>query len=93
VQIRTTGTEKKCCTIILAIIADKQKLPPYVVFKHKDMAKEKFQHKKMAKEKLLHGITVLIQKSGWITEQLMTASNLYGSDNWVHCYTSDPCWF
>jgi hypothetical protein len=38
VQIITMGTKKQCCTIMLAIAANRQKLPPYVVFKRKTMA-------------------------------------------------------
>jgi hypothetical protein len=54
VQIRTMGAKKQCCTIMLAIIANGQKLLPHVVFKHKMMAKEKFPQ----------GIIVRVQKSG-----------------------------
>jgi hypothetical protein len=46
---------------MLAIIADGQKLPPYVVFKCQMMAKEKFPQ----------GIIVWVQKSGWMTEDLV----------------------
>jgi hypothetical protein len=41
VQIRTMGAEKQHCTVMLAITADGQKLPPDV-FECKTMAKEKF---------------------------------------------------
>jgi hypothetical protein len=58
VRIRTTGAKKQCCTIMLAITADRQKLPPYVVFKQKTMAKEKSPQ----------GIMVQVQESGWMTE-------------------------
>jgi hypothetical protein len=42
VQVRTVGAEKQHCTIMLAISGDRQKLPPYVIFKHKAMAEEEF---------------------------------------------------
>jgi hypothetical protein len=45
---------------MLAITADGQKLPPYVVFKRKTMAKEKFPQ----------GIVVQVQENGWMTEDL-----------------------
>jgi hypothetical protein len=46
---------------MLAITADGQKLPPFAVFKHKMMAKEKFPQ----------GIIVRVQESGWMTEDLV----------------------
>jgi hypothetical protein len=46
---------------MLTIRANRQKLPPYVVFKCKMIAKEKFPH----------GIIVQVQDSGWITEDLV----------------------
>jgi hypothetical protein len=58
VQIRTTEAEKQCCTVMLAITADEQKMPPYVVFKCKTIAKEKFPQ----------GITVWAQECGWMTK-------------------------
>jgi hypothetical protein len=60
-QIRTTGAKKQRCTVMLAITADGQNLPPYVVFKCKIMAKEKFPR----------GIIVWVQESGWKTEDLV----------------------
>jgi hypothetical protein len=60
-HIRTTESEKQHCTVMLAITADRQKLPPYVVFKCKMMAKEKFPQ----------GITVRVQESSWMTEDLV----------------------
>jgi hypothetical protein len=33
VQIRTMGAEKQHCMIMLAVMANGQMLPPYVVFK------------------------------------------------------------
>jgi hypothetical protein len=43
---------------MLAITDNEQKLSPYVVFKHKPLAKEKF----------LQGIVVWVQESSWMTE-------------------------
>jgi hypothetical protein len=53
--------EKQHHNVMLAITADEQKLPPYVVFKCNMMAKEKFPQ----------GITVWIQESSWMTEDLV----------------------
>jgi hypothetical protein len=60
-QIRTMDADKQCCTVMLGTITDRQKLPPYVVFKHKTMAKE-FSSQ---------GIIVWVQESGWMTEDLV----------------------
>ncbi|KAH8028388.1 hypothetical protein HPB51_016501 [Rhipicephalus microplus] len=40
--VRTTGAERQRCTVMLCIMADGRKLPPYVVFKRKTLPKEKF---------------------------------------------------
>jgi hypothetical protein len=61
VQVRTTGAEKKCCIIMLAITGDGQSLPPYVVFTCKSTVKEKFPC----------GIIVWVQEAGWMTEDLV----------------------
>jgi hypothetical protein len=61
VQIRTTGAKKQHCTTMLAITADGQKLPPYVVFKRKTVAKEMFPQ----------GIIVWVQESGSMTENVV----------------------
>jgi hypothetical protein len=65
VQIRTMGAEKQHCTVMLAITADGQKLPPYMVFKCKFMAKDKFPQ----------GIIVWFQESGWMSEDLRRLSS------------------
>lgn len=41
VHVRTTGVEKQRCTVMLAVTADGQKLPPYVSFKQKTLPKGK----------------------------------------------------
>jgi hypothetical protein len=64
-QITATGAEKQCYTVMLAITANEQQLPCYVVFKCKKMAKEKFPW----------GLTVCVQKCGWLTEYLV--------DEWI----------
>jgi hypothetical protein len=46
---------------MLAITADGQKLPPYMVFKRKMMAKEMFPQ----------GIIVWVRESGWMTKDLV----------------------
>jgi hypothetical protein len=61
VQIRTMEAEKQRCIVMIAITANGQKLPPYVVFKHKTTAKEKFPQV----------IIVRVQESGWMTEDLV----------------------
>jgi hypothetical protein len=58
---QTTEAEKESFTVMLAITADGQKLPPYVVFKRKMMEKEKFPQ----------GIIVRVQECGWMTEDLV----------------------
>jgi hypothetical protein len=58
VQVRTMGAKKQYCTIMLAITANGQKLPPYVLLKRKMMAKEKFPQ----------GIIVWVQESCWMTD-------------------------
>jgi hypothetical protein len=59
VQITTTDAKKQRCTILLAITADGQKLPPHVLLKCKAMAK-----------KFPQGERVLLQvlESGRMTE-------------------------
>jgi hypothetical protein len=37
VHVGTTAAEKQRCTVMLAVTADRQKLPPYVVFKRTTM--------------------------------------------------------
>lgn len=61
VQVKTTGSEKQRCTVMLAITADGRKLPPYVVFKRKTMPKDKFPT----------GIIVRVQEKGWMTDDLV----------------------
>jgi hypothetical protein len=46
---------------MLATTADRHKLLPHVVFKHKTVAKEKFPQ----------GIIVQVQGSGWMTEDIV----------------------
>jgi hypothetical protein len=47
--------EKQHCTIMLAVTASGQKLPPYVVFK----------------QKLPHGIVIWVQESDCVTQVLV----------------------
>lgn len=35
VSIKTTGCEKQCCTVMLAVTADGSKLPPFITFKRR----------------------------------------------------------
>lgn len=61
VHIRTTGTEKQRCTVMLAVITGGRKLPPYVIFKRKTLPKGKFPH----------GIHIRVQEMGWMSAHLM----------------------
>jgi hypothetical protein len=48
----------------------------------------------MAKDKLLHGITVRVQESDWMSEDLIADwIFLYGFADRTHCYASEPCCF
>lgn len=60
-HIRTTGAEKQRCTVLLAVTADKRKLPHIVIFKCKTLPKGKFPL----------GIHIRAQENGWMTAALM----------------------
>lgn len=62
VHIKTTGNEKQRCTVMLAVLADGRKLPPYVVFKRKTFPKN---------VKFPRGIFVRVQEKGWMPESLV----------------------
>lgn len=61
VIVRTTGSEKQRCTVMLAVTADGRKLAPYVVLKRKTMPKVKFPR----------GIHVRVQEKGWMDTSLV----------------------
>jgi hypothetical protein len=61
VTIKTTGTEKQRCAVMLAVTANWDKLPPYVIFKRKTLPKEKFPP----------GIHVRVQENGWMDQDLV----------------------
>jgi hypothetical protein len=54
--IRTSGCEKQCCTMMLAITADGRKLLPYVIFKRNTMPKAK----------LLNGVHLHVKGKSWM---------------------------
>lgn len=56
VIIKTLGNEKMCITVMLAVLADGIKLPPYVILKRKTMLKDQ----------LPTGIIVRCQNQGWM---------------------------
>ena len=58
VSIKTTGNEKNRFTVMLGCTADGGKLPPYVVFKIKTMAKLNFPK----------GIIVQVHPNGWFDD-------------------------
>uniref|UniRef100_A0A8C4S949 HTH CENPB-type domain-containing protein n=1 Tax=Erpetoichthys calabaricus TaxID=27687 RepID=A0A8C4S949_ERPCA len=62
VRVRTGGREKQWCTVMLTILADGKKLPPYVIFKRKTLPKN---------EKFPPGIIVRAQKKGWMDNDLV----------------------
>ncbi|OWK61459.1 Pogo transposable element with KRAB domain [Lonchura striata] len=59
--IKTLGNEKMCITVMLAVLADGIKLPPYVILKRKTMLKDQ----------LPTGIIVRCQNQGWMSTDLM----------------------
>lgn len=61
VIIKTLGNEKMCITVMLAVLADGIKLPPYVILKRKTMLKDQ----------LPTGIIVRCQNQGWMSTDLM----------------------
>lgn len=61
VIIKTLGNEKMCITVMLAVLADGIKLPPYVILKRKTMLKDQ----------LPTGIIVWCQNQGWMSTDLM----------------------
>lgn len=62
VTVRTTGNERLRCTVMLAVTADGNKLPPYVIFKRKTMPKGL---------QLPRGILVSVQSKGWMDSEHM----------------------
>jgi hypothetical protein len=61
VAVKTSGHEKVRVTVMLAVLADGSKLPPYVILNRKNMPKEQ----------LPRGITVRCRPKGWMTSDLM----------------------
>lgn len=61
VLIKSTGNEKARITVMLSVLADGRKLPPYVVLRRKTMPKEK----------LPPGIVYRCQEKGWMTQELV----------------------
>jgi hypothetical protein len=61
VAIKTSGYEKVCVTVMLAVLADGSKLPPCVFLNRKTMPKEQ----------LSLGIIVRCQPKDWMTSEIM----------------------
>lgn len=61
VLVRTTGAERQRCTVMLCITADGRKLPPYIIFKRKDVPNEKFPK----------GVVIRAQENGWMNNELV----------------------
>lgn len=61
VLVKTTGAEQLRCTVMLAVTADGNKLPPYVIFKRKTMPKGNFPK----------GMIIRVQEKGWMVADLM----------------------
>jgi hypothetical protein len=61
VAVKTSGHEKTHVTVILAVLADGRKLPPYVILNRKNMPKEQ----------LPIGIIVRCQPKGLMTSDLI----------------------
>ena len=61
VPIRTTGHDKGRFTVILAALADRSKLKPYVVFKGVRAVQELM---------TIRGVVVALSKNGWMNEEL-----------------------
>uniref|UniRef100_A0A8C4STC8 HTH CENPB-type domain-containing protein n=1 Tax=Erpetoichthys calabaricus TaxID=27687 RepID=A0A8C4STC8_ERPCA len=62
VPVRTGGREKQWCTVMLTILVDGKKLPPYVIFKWKTLLKN---------EKFPPGIIIRAQQKGWMDNDLV----------------------
>lgn len=62
VKVLTTGYEKQRVTVMLAILADGKKLPPYIILKRKTIPK---------KEVFPKDVIVRAQVKGWMTTELM----------------------
>ena len=58
VSIRTTGNEKSSLTVVLACLANGQKLPPMVIFKRKTLPKENFPDMPMDRGFLVKNISI-----------------------------------
>lgn len=61
VIIKSTGNEKLRVTVMLAVLADGRKLPPFVILKRKGLPKEN----------LPAGIHFRCQENGWMSNELM----------------------
>ena len=61
VIIKGTGNEKARMTVMLGVLADGHKLPPYVILRRKTLPKEK----------LPAGLIFRCQEKGWMTNDLM----------------------
>lgn len=62
VKIRTAGCEKQRCTVMLTVLADGKKLPPYVILKRKNLPKN---------ESFPPGLIMKAQEKGWMDNELV----------------------
>jgi hypothetical protein len=74
VIICTSGCKKQHCTVMLAITADRRKLPPYVIFKRKTMPNAK----------LPSGVHVHVEGKGWMDAAMVCdwVCTVWGSVTW-----------
>lgn len=61
VTVKSTGNEKLRITVMLAVLADGNKLPPYVILRRKTLPKEN----------LPQGVIFRCNEKGWMTNELM----------------------
>jgi hypothetical protein len=62
IPILTSGNEKQRCTVMLTVLADGKKLPPFIVFKRKTLPKGM---------NFPRGIKVRAQEKGWMDNHLV----------------------
>lgn len=67
VLIRTTGSEKRHCTVVLTVAANGEVLPPMIIVKGK----------RALKFDVPSGWIVTVQEKGWMDENLMLRCDIY----------------
>jgi len=66
VLVKSTGAQKKRCTVVLCVCADGTKLPPTIIFKG-----TKQNHKSIRSIEKRRDTQVLVQKKAWMDSTLM----------------------